>query len=152
MKVCLWDFVAPRLWMDAFDKTLEQEFPGSQQRPTNMRRELDRSIATIPMTGTTTCKCGCGAIAFSLEGEPVASFETGGVQAIASARFVDTKGGYEHGVRFPDPDGRRNGHGVRVWVTGRCTTTYLLPSHPIFLHRSQSYVVAPSPLTPRIGK
>ena len=66
--------------------------------------------------------------------------------------YVKTKGGYEHGVRFPDPDGRRNGHGVRVWVTGRCTTTYLLPSHPIFLHRSQSYVVAPSPLTPRIGK
>ena len=32
--------------------------------------------------------------------------------------YVKTKGGYEHGVRFPDPDGRRNGHGVRVWVTG----------------------------------
>ena len=32
--------------------------------------------------------------------------------------YVRTKGGYQHGVEFPDPDGKRNGRGVRVWVSG----------------------------------
>jgi len=32
--------------------------------------------------------------------------------------FIRRKGGYKHGVTFPDPDGKRNGFGVRVWVSG----------------------------------
>jgi len=32
--------------------------------------------------------------------------------------FLRRKGGYAHGGTFPDPDGKKNGKGVRVWSSG----------------------------------
>mmetsp|Transcript_233 Transcript_233/g.463 ORF Transcript_233/g.463 Transcript_233/m.463 type:complete len:553 (-) Transcript_233:175-1833(-) len=32
--------------------------------------------------------------------------------------YVMLKTGYDHGVAFPDPNGKRNGRGVRHWVSG----------------------------------
>lgn len=32
--------------------------------------------------------------------------------------YIRVKSGYSHGVDFPDPDGKRNGRGTRVWISG----------------------------------
>lgn len=32
--------------------------------------------------------------------------------------YIALRGGYEHGVEFPDPNGKRNGRGARHWVSG----------------------------------
>ena len=32
--------------------------------------------------------------------------------------YLAQRGGYEHGVLFPEPNGKRHGRGIRVWVSG----------------------------------
>ena len=64
-------------------------------------QQIEATPSAMPAAACpTTSTCGCGAITYALEGEPVVSFETGGVQFIASAKFADSKGGYKH-VRSP---------------------------------------------------
>lgn len=42
------------------------------------------------------------------------TYADGGVY---DGEYLATKGGYEHGVRFPQPDGLKCGHGKRTWVS-----------------------------------
>jgi len=44
--------------------------------------------------------------------------------------FMRFKGGYDHGACFPDPDGKKNGRGVRVWVGGDRYEGEWVDDHP----------------------